>query len=147
MKSKLLVIVLSVLLIASITTNIILLTKLNTNKTDNNVSDTTTETDTTSDLIGVYYNANNGTIEIKSDNKCMYKNDYNKDCTYSIKDNKITFTYYTDVEKDTDNKCYNHYSNGDKVETSCKETHNIKGTIVNNGIIIDYNNGLYSKVS
>ena len=66
MKSnKLIIIILSILLLVSITTNIILITKINKPTTDATTTTDNKDTDTASDLIGVYYNESKGKIEFK----------------------------------------------------------------------------------
>ena len=146
MKNKKLIIIiilLSILLLISIITNIILLTKLNTNKTDNNVSDTTTETDTKSDLIGVYYNESKGKIEFKDENTfiCQYNTEY----TYNVEGKDIIFTYYINLSKDENGKCIASDDKGNLVEVaSCKQKQTKKGKIVNNGVI--WENKLFYKI-
>lgn len=142
------IIIVSVLLIASIITNIVLISKENNNNRDNkDNTEEKIEEASNKALIGVYYNAQHGRIEIIDDKKCLYLHENNKECTYTISNNKITFNYYRDVEKDEDGKCYNHYINGDKEEISCIEEHKIEGTLVNNGIILSDSNFLYSKMN
>ena len=141
MKKNIVLIVMGVLLIASLITNFVLIKKLNTKETPK---------EETNSLIGVYYNNGNGTIELKEDNKCMYLDETNTDCTYTINKNKIKFHYYSDphYEKAPDGKCYGHNAKGiTNIEIPCIDEHNIEGTIVNGGIIISYNNSMYSKVS
>ena len=142
MKIKLIVIVLSVLLIASITTNIILITKLNTN--NKKVSDTTTNNkDITSDLIGVYYNDSKGKIEFIDDDTfiCQYNTEY----TYNVEGKDIIFTYYINLSKDENGKCIASDDKGNMVEVaSCKQKQTKKGKIVNNGVIWD--NKLFYKI-
>ena len=140
MKSKLIVIVLSVLLIASITTNIILLT--DTNKSDTNTTKTKNK-DTTSDIIGIYYNENIGKIEFKD--KDTFICQYNTEYKYEVKDKDIIFTYYNYLQKDENGKCTASDDNGNIVEVaSCKVKQTKKGKIVNNGII--WENKLFYKI-
>ena len=141
MKNKLIVIVLSALLIASITTNIILITKLNKPTTDTTTIENK-DTDKTSDLIGIYYNNEEGQIEFK-DSKTLV-NHYGFEYSYTIEGKDITFTYYTDLSKDENGKCWG-IENEKLVEVpNCKQKRTLKGKVVNNGVI--FNNKLYYKI-
>lgn len=140
MKKNIILGVVCVLLIASLITNFVLIKKLNTKE----------QPVEENSLVGVYYNSQNGTIELKENNKCMYLYETNTDCTYSVESNKIKFHYYSDphYEKASDGKCYGHNAEGiTNIEIPCIDEHNIEGTIVSGGIIISYNNVMYSKVS
>ncbi len=139
MKKNIIIGILGILLIASLITNFVLVNKLNTKEQPK---------EETNSLTGVYYNSQNGTIELKDNNKCMYLYETNTDCTYEVEDNKIKFHYYNDphYEKAPDGKCYLHDSKGiTNTETPCIEEHDIEGTVVKEGLIVL--NGMYSKVS
>ena len=140
MKKNIILCVMGVLLIASLITNFILVKKLNAKE------QTIVEKPVEETLKGVYYNQK-GTIELLDNNKCMYLYKENYDCTYTVKENKISFHYYVDphYEKQPDGKCYGYNAEEiTNIEIPCIEEHNIEGTVVNNGIIV--NNNMYSKV-
>lgn len=164
MKSKLIVIVLSVLLIASITTNIILIIKLNTNKTD------TTSDDTNSNIVGIYHtnNYDNKGIEsnliLNDDNTCTYFNNDDSSCTYTASNNgaDIVVFNYNVADNRGVNYSYNFYPTLDKcnevlqrltsgdynkgVDLSCtKHTYNHKLISTNNGYLLD-NDLLLTKI-
>ncbi len=138
MKSnKLIIIILSILLLVSITTNIILITKINKPTTDNK------DTDTASDLIGVYYNESKGKIEFKD--KDTFICQYNTEYKYEVIDKDIIFTYYINLSKDENGKCIASDDKGNLVEVaSCKQKQTKKGKIVNNGVI--WENKLFYKI-
>ena len=144
MKSnKLIIIILSILLLVSITTNIILITKINKPTTDATTTTDNKDTDTASDLIGVYYNESKGKIEFKD--KDTFICQYNTEYKYEVIDKDIIFTYYINLSKDENGKCIASDDKGNLVEVaSCKQKQTKKGKIVNNGVI--WENKLFYKI-
>lgn len=167
MKSKLIIIMLSVLLIISIITNIVLYTKLN-NKADNTSSDATNNK-----IVGIYHTNNytdkygvknkQGAITLNKDNTCIYFDDTMNSCTYTASDNNvsITLTNYNVVRGDGVSYSIHYYptmqecdvelkkiSDDNKdTELLCKKyTYNHTLTITKNGALLD-NNILLDKVN
>lgn len=158
MKSKLIIIVLSILLIISIITNIILFTKLDKSSSDA----------TNNKLVGIYHtnNYNNKGIEsnliLSSDKTCTYFDDKSSSCTYTASDDNIsiTLTNYNVADNRGLNYSFNFYptlqecdvelkrlSDANKgTELLCKKsTYKHTLTATNNGYLLD-NDLLLTKI-
>lgn len=134
MKKNIILGVLSILLIASLITNFVLIKKLNVPK------EKTTEKN---NYVGIYYNENGGSIELKEDGTFITQ--YNTKEKYEIKGKVIVAYYYTNDTPEKDGKCYKYDSRLTPVEEKpCKEKHENTIKITNEGLL--YDNKMYRKV-
>ena len=96
-KNKLIIvnIALSILLILSVSTNIYLLSKNNTDKKENT---TIKENDNNTNIVGVYYTNNyqnkgiENSITLKEDSTCIYFNNDRVNCTYKASNKEVVIT-------------------------------------------------------